>query len=125
MDFYNVTSRHSRRSKRRGANAAPDDFDADACPILAIHFFGLEPPRPVGPIAAEAAADLRFRRKVKQDHRLGDRVFGELLAELGAERGVTTIIDRKLDTFAELEPKVLEAAGGDTFSPVPIHGVRP
>ena len=81
--------------------------------------------RPIGRVAAEVAADLRFRRKVQQVHRLGDRVFGELLAEIGAERGIQTVIDRKLDTYAELDPEALEAAGGDGFWSVPIREVEP
>ena len=81
--------------------------------------------RPIGAIAAEVVADLRFRRRVQQVHRLGDRVFGELLAEIGAERGITTIIDQKLDTYAELEPETLEVTGGDGFWPAPLHEVKP
>ncbi len=65
--------------------------------------------RPIGPIAAEVVADLRFRRKVQRLHRLGDRVLGEFLAELGAERGIQTVIDQKLDTYAERNPCRLSA----------------
>ena len=79
--------------------------------------------RPIGAIAAEVVADLRFRRKVIRLHQQGPRILGELLAELGVERDIGTIIDRKLDTYAELEPQVLEAAGGDDFWQPPIHGV--
>ena len=46
------------------------------------------------------------------------------LAELGAERSIQTVIDQKLDTYAELEPEVLEAAGGDEFWQPPLHGVE-
>ena len=81
--------------------------------------------RSIGQIAAEVVADLRFRRDVQQVHRLGDRVFGELLAEIGAERGITTIIDQKLERYAELNPEALEAAGGDDFWPAPVHEVQP
>ncbi len=80
--------------------------------------------RSIGEIPAEVVADLRFRRKVQQVHRLGDRVFGELLAEIGAERGIMTIIDQKLERYAELEPEALEVAGGDGFWPAPLHEVR-
>ncbi len=80
--------------------------------------------RPIGEIAAEVVADMMFRRRVQQVHRLGDRVFGEFLAELGAERGIQTIIDQKLDTYIEIEPETLDAAGGDVFSPLPIHEVK-
>ncbi len=60
--------------------------------------------RPIGQVAAEIVADMKFRRRVQQVHRLGDRVFGELLAEIGAE--------------------ALETTGGDRFPPAPIHGVE-
>ena len=115
------SARGSRRPKRCSVNTTPGNFDPADCPILAVHYFGLEPPRPVGPIAAEVVAELRRRRHVQQVHRLGDRVFGELLAEIGAERGITTIIDQKLERYAELDSEVLEAAGGDEFWPAPVR----
>ncbi len=124
MPVYTRLLRCSSRAKCSGTNTAPDSFDPVACPIIAKHWFGVEPLRPDGPIAAEVVADLRFRRKVQRVHRLGDRVFGELLAEIGAERGITTIIDQKLERYAELEPETIEAAGGDDFWQPPIHEVR-
>ena len=80
--------------------------------------------RSIGAIAAEVVADLSFRRDVQQVHRLGDRVFGELLAEIGAERGIQTIIDQKLKKYASLDPEALEATGGADFWSVPIHKVE-
>ena len=41
----------------------------------------------------------------------------------GAERGIQTVIDAKLTRYAELEPEVLEAAGGDDFWQPPLHVV--
>ncbi len=79
--------------------------------------------RPIGQSAAEAVADLRFRRQVQLLHALGPRVTAELLAEIGAERSITTIIDRKLTRYAELEPETLEAVGGDRFWPLPLREV--
>ena len=79
--------------------------------------------RPIGPVAAQVVADLRFRRQVERLHRLGDRVLTEFLAEIAVERGITTIIDRKLATYVDLDPAALEAGGGDTFWPVPLRGV--
>ena len=102
----------------------PADFDSGRHPIISRHFFGVEPPRFAGPVSAEQVADHRFRRKVQQVHRLGDRVLGEMLAEIGAERSIMTVIDRKLDRYADLDPKALEFAGGDDFPPIPIHGVE-
>ena len=77
--------------------------------------------RCIGEVDAEVVADLRFRRKVQRLHRLGPRVLSELLAELGVERGIGTIIDQKIDVYAEIDPAALEAASGDRFWPVPIH----
>ena len=79
---------------------------------------------PIGPIAAVVVADLRFRRQVERLHRLGPRVVAELLAEIGAERSITTIIDRKLDTYAGLDAEAIEAAAGDGFWPAPLSEVK-
>ena len=81
--------------------------------------------RPIGQIAAEVVSDLQRRRKVQHLHRLGDRVLGEFLAELGAERSITTIIDQKIDTYTEIEPETLEVTGGNNFWQPPLHGVDP
>ena len=75
------------------------------------------------PVAAEHVADLKFRRAVERLHRLGPRVVGEFLAEIGAARSITTIVDRKLATYADLDAAGIEAAGGDTFWPVPLREV--
>ncbi len=93
-------------------DSAPADFDPAEHRIIGQHFFGIAPLRPIGEIAAVVVADLRFRRRVQQVHRLGDRVFGELLAELGAERSIMTLIDRKLDTYAAIKPEALAVTGG-------------
>lgn len=79
----------------------------------------------IGTVAAEIVADLRFRRRVLRLHNLGARAVGEMLAELGAERGIQTIIDQKLDTYTELDPGMIEAVGGDDFWPAPIREIRP
>ncbi len=110
---------------KRVQGSLPAGFDPAAHPIIARHFFGVEPFRPSGEAAAEIVADLRFRRRVQRLHRLGDRALGEFLAELGAERSIQTVIDQKLDTYAEFDPEALEVTGGDGFWPVPIHGVKP
>ena len=79
--------------------------------------------RHIGAIAAERVANVRFRRQVERLHALGPRVTGELLAELGTERSIMTLIDQKLDRYAEIDPEALEAAGGDQFWPAPLHEV--
>ena len=80
--------------------------------------------RSIGDAAAEVVADLRRRRKVQLLHRLGGRVLGEFLAEIGAEYSIQTVIDQKLDTYAELELESLKAAGGSDFWQPPLHGVE-
>ena len=45
--------RRSSRAKRRGANTAPTNFDPAAYPIISQHFFGVEPFRLIGEVAAE------------------------------------------------------------------------
>ncbi len=80
--------------------------------------------RPIGEIAAELVANMRFRRQVLRLHRLGPRITAELLAEIGAERSIQTVIDQKLNTDADLDLEALEATGRDKFWPAPIHGVE-
>ena len=81
--------------------------------------------RPIGKVAAEIVADLHFRRQVQCLHHRGDRVLGEYLAELGAERSIMTLIIQKLERYAELETEALEATGGDRFWTPPIRKIRP
>ncbi len=109
---------------RRAPGLLPTGFDPAAHPILSQHWFGIEPLRSIGQIAAEIVSDLKFRGQVIRLHRQGPRAVGEFLAGIGAERGITTIIDQKLERYAELEPETLEAAGGDDFWQPPIHEVR-
>ena len=108
---------------RRAPGWLPTGFDPAAHPILSQHWSGI-PPRGVGQIAAEIVADLRFRRRVERLHRLGPRATAELLAEIGAERSITTIIDQKLNCYTELDPTALEAAGGTRFWPAPLREVK-
>ena len=113
----------SRADDPHPLDSTPDDFDPAEHRIIGQHFFGIAPLRPIGEIAAVVVADLRFRRQVERVHLLGPRVTAELLAELGAERSIMTLIDQKLDTYAELEPEALEAAGGDGFWQPPLREV--
>ena len=80
--------------------------------------------RHIGSLTADIAANLRFRRQVEHLHGLGPRAVGELLAEIGAERSIQTVIDRKLDRYSQLKPGALSAAGGDRFPVVPVHLVE-
>ena len=69
-------------------------------------------------------ADLRRQRHARQLHRLGPRVLDALLIEIGAERGITTIIEQKVAVYAQLDPEALEAAGGDRFWLAPLLEIR-
>ncbi len=74
--------------------------------------------------AAETVGDLRFQRRVERVHSLGVRPVAELLAEIGSERGIRTLIDRKLETYAELDSKVIEEVEGVGFWPAPIREIE-
>ena len=81
-------------------------------------------PSIVGSAAAEIVADMQFRQMVERVHALGARAVGELLAELSVERGIRTVVDRKLAIYAELDPKVIEAVEAAGFWPAPIREIR-
>ncbi len=106
--------RAARRVKT-ALDSVPTYFDSSVHPIIARHFFGVEPFRSMGQVAAEVVADLRFRRRVERLHQLGPRATAELLAEIGVERSITTIIDQKLERYVYLDPAAVEAAGGGEF----------
>ncbi len=125
LDQVDFTDRQpGKLLSRQSQDQRLTDFDPATYPIIALHFFGVEPLRPVGQIAAEVVADLQFRRQVERLHRLGPRVTAELLAEIGAERSIMTGIDQKIEKYINIEPAALEAAGGNKFPPLPIHEVR-
>ncbi len=128
MKIYAPTARAARCVECPRSNGAPDsapaDFDATANPIISRHWFGIEPFRPIGHVAADVVADLRRQRQVQKLHRLGPRALDALLIEIGAERGITTIIERRVERYAALDPKALKTLGGDCFPPLPIHEVQ-
>ncbi len=68
-------------------------------------------------------ADLRRQRHVQKLHRLGPRAIDALLIEIGAERSITTLIERKIERYAALDITALELAGGDRFPDPPISEV--
>ena len=78
-----------------------------------------------GMIAPHVIADLRRQRHVQELHRLGPRALYALLVEIGAERGITTLVERKIERYAALDVNALELAGGDRFPALPVYLVRP
>ena len=78
----------------------------------------------VGVIAAMTVSDLRFQRQVARLCELGPRVVAELLAELGAERLLASLIEEKLSKYTALSEPALTIAGGHHFPPIPLHLAR-
>ena len=123
MSITTSSARAASRAKRRRVNTAPVNFDPAANPIIARHWFGVEPLHPIGPIAADVVADLQYRHQIERLHRLGPRVIGEILAHLGAKHTIRTSIEQTIEHFTELDSEVLKAAGGDEFWPAPVREV--
>ena len=105
-----------------GHNAGPDlGLDPERHRIILQHWFGWQP---VGVVAAQIVQDLKYRRKVKRLVARGDRVVGEMLAELAADRNLGTVIDEALDRYIEIDDAALDAIGGRDFPPAPLHVVQ-
>ena len=81
--------------------------------------------RPIGEVATEIVADLRFRQLIKRLHALGPRVTGECLAHLGAKHSIQTSIEQTVEHFAELDPEALEATGANRLWPAPLYEIQP
>lgn len=75
----------------------------------------------ISSIGADLVADLRFQRAVERLHSKGPRAVAELLAEIGAERSITTIIENKLTDYTSIDTEALAATGGDTMPPTVLH----
>ena len=97
----------------------PHGLDPAAHPIIARHFFGVEPLHPIGETVAEVPAGLRRQRQIEHVYQLGVRAIGELLREVADSEN----LDRALEAYARLTPELLKALGGDRFPPFPIHEV--
>ncbi len=121
MPLYPRPQHNSSRTKRSGANTAPVNFDPATHPIIARHWFGIEPPRSTCPTAAEVASNLRRHRQFEHVHRLGPRAIEELAVEVANGED----LDSALEAYQRLTPEMLEATGGDHFPARPIHMVRP
>jgi len=68
---------------------------------------------------------LRRQRYAQRIHRLGERVEFELLEHLITAFDLDEdAVDRVLDRFAGIDPKVLRAVGADRLPPSPIRQVQ-
>ncbi len=112
-------ARRTSRAKSREGNTAPVNFDSNAFPIIAVHFFGVEPLRPTGQVAVEAPASLRRHRQFEHVHRLGPRAVEELAVEVANGED----LDRALEAYQRLTPELLEPTGGDRFPLAPTREV--
>ena len=79
----------------------------------------------LGPGERASIRASRRQRNIRSLHGLGPRVLDELLAEIGAEHGITFDIERKIERYAALDLEAVQLTGGDRFPALPIHVVRP
>ncbi len=79
---------------------------------------------PVDEVVDDLVGELRFHRQVEKLHRLGPRATGELLAEIGEQRGIRTFIDTRLRAYAALDPEVVRELDGDEFPRPPLYEVK-
>ncbi len=79
---------------------------------------------PVGEVVDDLVGELRFHRQVEKLHRLGPRATGELLTEIGEQRGIRTFIERRLRAYAALDPDVVRKLDGDEFPRPPLYRVK-
>ena len=66
----------------------------------------------------------RWERQIEHLHRLGPRVFGELLAEIAAATGQHVRVVDLVEEYAQLDPDLLRFLGGDQFLPTVVEVVR-
>ena len=95
----------------------PANFSPDQHPILAVHFFGLQP---LGQAKVDRTIlNLAFQRDVERLHRLGPRPQLELLREIEQRFGCGKFIRERVKRYAELDPAVVHATGGSRFPAEP------
>jgi hypothetical protein len=46
-------------------DGVPAGFDTATCPVIARHWFGVEPFQPIGEVAVEVVAELALKRRVE------------------------------------------------------------
>ncbi len=66
----------------------------------------------------------RFERQIERLHRLGPRVFGEMLAEIAEATGQPALVADHVEKYARLDRAVLRFLGGDRFPPMPLELVK-
>ncbi len=72
----------------------------------------------------QGLAGPRFERMVEHLHSLGPRPTAELLAEIAADTGATNLVVGLVEKYAELDPEIVRAVGGDRFPPSVLGVIR-
>ena len=125
MHMYHTTPRRSSCAEIHRSNgvldSVPPNFDPASCPIIARHWFGMQPSLPIRKVATAGVLSLKRQHQVEHVYRLGPRAVGELLDEVAQGEN----LDRALEAYQRLTPELLAALGGDRFPPAPIHEVEP
>lgn len=67
--------------------------------------------------------DLRLAQLVGRLHNLGPRPTLELFREIIAAHNIGHDVVERLETYAVLDPEVVDALGGKTTQPPPLHKV--
>ena len=93
------------------AMSGPRPTQLQACGVL----------RPIGEVTDGLVGELKFHRQIEKLHRLGPRPYGELLVEIGEQLKCRSFIDRRLEAYAALDPKVVRELDGDEFPRPPLY----
>ncbi len=79
---------------------------------------------PAGPATMQPLTGPHFERQVLHLHRLGPRVFAEMLDDIARHTGQSSFIADRLQAYARLDPEAVRFVGGDKFPPMPLGVVR-
>ena len=63
-------------------------------------------------------------RLIERVHSLGPRPLAEMLDEIAAATGQPDVVADRVEAYAQLDPGVVRAVGGDRFPPMPLGLVR-
>lgn len=80
--------------------------------------------RNLAEVAAELAADVAFRHRVRRLHARGPRLIAELLAHIAADRALGTYIDELIDSYLRLDDEALDLVGGRNLPPAPLTAIN-
>ena len=108
MHLYTATQPVATNSDDSAAELTSADIDPDTYPLIAQHWFGVEPPCAIGQIHTTTPTSLRRHRQFEHVHRLGPRAIEELAVEIANGED----LDRALSAYDRLTTEMLKATGG-------------